>query len=91
MFRLNCALLLNYRSVLVVYCLLFFGLTSPYLLLGEIAAPHRQTIEIGAIDSNLKSGHIENRKFSDYANAFIPEISAHLKGARSELAHTLDG
>ena len=83
MFRPNCALLLNYRRVLVAYCLFFFGLTSPYLLLGEIAAPHRQTIEIGAIDSNLKPGHIENRKFSDYTNAYIPEISEHLKGASS--------
>lgn len=83
MFRLNCTLLLNYKRVLIAYCLLFFGLTSPYLLLGEVAAPHRQYIEIGAIDSNLKSGHIENRKFSDYSNAYIPEVSAHLKGARS--------
>lgn len=86
MFRHNCALLVNYKRTLVAYCLLFFGLTSPYLLLGEVAAPHRQYIEIGArepIGTSVKPGHIESRKFSDYTNAYIPEISAHLKGARS--------
>lgn len=76
-------LLLNYKSVLVAYSLLFFGLTTPYLLFGEVAAPHRQSIEVGAIDANLNSTLIENRKFSDYTNAYIPEISTHLNGERS--------
>lgn len=86
MFRPKCALFLNYKRVVIAYGLLFCGLISPYLLFGEVAAPHRQYLEIGAIDAigvNLKPGHIENRKFSDYTNAYIPEISAHLKGARS--------
>ncbi|MDF0605551.1 hypothetical protein HZU77_007800 [Neisseriaceae bacterium TC5R-5] len=83
MFRPNCALLLNYKSVLIAYCLLFFGLMLPYLLLGEVAAPHRQVIEIGAVGTNLNTALIENRKFSDYTNSYIPEIFDHLKGARS--------
>ena len=86
MFLPNCALLLNYKRVLVAYCLLFCGLISPYLLSGEVTAPHRQYPEIGAIEvigANLNAAQIENRKFTDYTNAYIPEISAHLKGTRS--------
>lgn len=83
MFRPNRTLFLNYKIVFIAYYLLFFGLTLPYLLFGEVAAPHRHNIDIGAIDAKLNPGHIENRKFSDYTNAYVPEISAHLKGARS--------
>lgn len=84
MLRSSCTVLMNYKRVLIAYCLLFFGLTSPtYLLIGEVAAPHRQDIEIGAVATKIKSGHIENRKFSDYTNAYLPEISAHFRGARS--------
>lgn len=86
MLQPNCKLLLNYKGVIIAYSLLFFGLASPYLLFGEVASPHKQYIEIGAIetmDANLLPGHIENRKFSDYTNAYLPEISEHLKGSRS--------
>jgi hypothetical protein len=76
-------LFLNYKGVLMVYCLMFFGLTFPFSLLGEVVAPHRQFPEIGARDTKIKSKHIENRKFSDFTNFYIPEISQTLKGARS--------
>lgn len=86
----NSTLLLSYKTTLIVYCLLLLGLTSPYLFFGEVAAPHKQYVEVGAIDTlahnagtNLQSEKIENRKFNDYINAYIPEISAHLKGPRS--------
>lgn len=79
---------LSYKTILIWYCLLFLGLTLPYLTLGEVVAPHKQHLEVGATDTishnegtNLK--YIENRKFNDYIDAYIPEISAHLKSARS--------
>ena len=75
--------LLNYKGVLVTYSLLFFGLFSPFLLPGEVTAPHRQTIEIGATDSSIGGKHIENRMFGDYTNSYIPEISQNLKGAHT--------
>lgn len=86
----KCALLLSYKTIFIAYCLLFLGLTSPYLLFGEVVAPHKQYVEIGVMDTishnaatYLQSGKIENSKFNDYINAYIPEISVHLKGARS--------
>ncbi|MDP3695087.1 MAG: hypothetical protein Q8R42_03105, partial [Desulfocapsaceae bacterium] len=74
MFLKNPFLILNYKWAFIVYCLLFFGLTIPLLLRGEVIAPHRQYIEIRAIDTNVNSGHIETRKFSDFTNSYIPEI-----------------
>jgi hypothetical protein len=83
MFLKNPFLILNYKWAFIVYCLLFFGLTLPLLLRGEVIAPHRQYIEIRAIDTNVNSGHIETRKFSDFTNSYIPEIFQNLKNARS--------
>ena len=77
------AILSSYKGILIVYCLLFMGLASPFLLQGEVVAPHRQYIEIGALDNTADPRRTENRKFSDYTNSYIPEIFAHLKGARS--------
>jgi hypothetical protein len=72
----------SFRVTFVIYCLLFFGLTLPFWLLGNVIAPHRQYIEIGAADSH-KELYVENRKFSDYTNFYIPEISQNLKGEHS--------
>lgn len=79
----NFTLLQNYKRVIFAYCLLFFGLISPYLLLDNIIAPHRQLIEVGAIEGSLKARYIENRKFSDYTSNYIPEISEHFNGSHS--------
>ena len=49
---------------------------------GVVVAPHRQFSELVANDSTGAT-QLENRKFSDFTNGYIPEISAHLKGARS--------
>lgn len=72
----------SYKRALVYYiviiALLFFGFAT------YVAAPHRQGVEVGQtgfINSSLFD--IENRKFSDYTNAYIPEISEHLTVARS--------
>jgi hypothetical protein len=83
MFRLDETLFTNYKRVLFAYCLLLFGLMSPFFLFGEVAAPHRQYIETGSLSGHAEAQHIENHKFSDYTNAYIPEVSLHLNGARS--------
>lgn len=83
MFLKNPFLILNYKWAFIVYCLLFFVLTLPLFLRGEVIAPHRQYIEIRAIDTNVKSGRIETRTFSDFSNSYIPEFFQNLKNARS--------
>lgn len=83
-FQFNRALFSGYKRSFIAYIILFIGLNAPLLLLGEVFAPHRQSIEIGAIENSEKSGLTENRKFSDYSNGYIPEISQHLSGARSD-------
>lgn len=67
---------------LLVYALLFLLLTFPFWGLHQTISPHRKFVELGAIDST-GSSLIENRKFSDFTNGYIPEIYEHLKGARS--------
>ncbi len=73
---------LTYRGALIPYALLFVVLIWPYWLGGDVIAPHRQLSEL-AIADQTGSKQIENRKFSDFTNGYIPEISEHLNGARS--------
>ncbi|HES58114.1 MAG TPA: hypothetical protein ENO21_01645, partial [Firmicutes bacterium] len=79
---INASSLKGYRYVFLAYgfaTLLFF---HPFLS-GDVAAPHRQILEVGAVATNLTTSHLENRKFSDYTSEYIPEISEHLRGSRS--------
>lgn len=63
---------------LAVIILLFSGFSS------YVVAPHRQVLEVGQVGrTNSDDANIENRKFSDYTNAYIPEITEHLTAARS--------
>lgn len=73
----------SYRFALVAYCFFMVSVFHPYIIFGEIVAPHRQAIEVGAAEMNLNSTYRENRKFSDYNLAYIPEISEHLNGIHS--------
>ncbi|HCS29392.1 MAG TPA: hypothetical protein DIW43_18190, partial [Spongiibacteraceae bacterium] len=58
--------------------LLFSGFST------HVAAPHRQGTEVGQPElTNSNRSDIENRKFSDFTNAYIPEISEHLTASRS--------
>jgi hypothetical protein len=82
MSRVSGVLLSNYKRVFFVYCLLFLVLMWPFLL-GQVIAPHRQYKELGAKELSATSGHIENRKFSDFSNAYIPEVYQNLAGMRS--------
>lgn len=72
----------SYRFALSIYVLLFSLLTSAYWWKGEVVAPYRQHSEVSLYD-NSDTNHIENRKFSDFGNFYIPEISGHLSGPRS--------
>ncbi len=72
---LNC----NYKIISAIYLLLFFGLTLPIWVLGDVIAPHRQHVEVASVDTHNENKNIENRKFSDYTNSYIPEISQNLK------------
>lgn len=73
---------LTYRGALILFALLFVVLTWPYWLGGDVVAPHRQFSEL-AIADQTRAKQLENRKFSDFTNGYIPEISEHLNGARS--------
>ena len=73
---------LTYRGALILFALLFVVLIWPYWLGGDVIAPHRQLSEL-AIADQTGAKQIENRKFSDFTNGYIPEISEHLNGARS--------
>jgi hypothetical protein len=73
----------NYKSAYLLYCILFIALTSNFLILGEVTAPHRQDVEVGVVDADSHLSNIQNRKFSDYTNSYVPELSENLNGARS--------
>lgn len=70
------------RSASLIYLVLFFTLIWPFWIKGEVVAPHRQLSELAVVDQT-GSKHLENRKFSDFTNSYIPEISEHLNGHRS--------
>lgn len=74
---------LNYSGVLIIYTIFLAGLFSPFLFFGDVVAPHRQSIELRAPEVGIEKEYAENRKFNDYPNAYIPEISEHLHGIRS--------
>ena len=69
--------------MIVTYCVLSVGLFSPFVIFGEVIAPNRQSIELGAIDDQPLAKHIENRKFNDYSLVYLPEVAQHLRGPRS--------
>lgn len=73
----------GYGPWFLAYCLLFLILISPFWVMGEVVAPHRQSAELGALHAPAGAGHIENRKFNDHSHSFIPEVEAHLGAPRS--------
>jgi len=64
----------SFKGTLLIYLVLFAALTFPYWLKGEVIAPYRQAAEIAAT-SAPGAAHLENRKFSDYAMGYIPEVN----------------
>lgn len=73
---------ITYKGCLLAYIVFFSVLTVPFWWGGEVVAPYRQFSEL-AIPDSTGSIEIENRKFSDFVNGYIPEISEHLHGIRS--------
>lgn len=63
----------SYRFAFGLYLLLFVVLTFNYWGRGEVVAPYRQYAELGMTDT-VDARHRENRKFSDFANGYIPEV-----------------
>ena len=72
----------TYRSAALLYLLFFLALSWPYWLKGEVVAPHRQQAEL-AQRGGGGNAHLENHRFSDATNAYVPEITMHLAGPRS--------
>ncbi len=64
------------------YVTVFSLMALPFWGGGEVIAPYRQFEEMGLSDTS-GARQIENRKFSDFGNAYIPEITEHFYGARS--------
>src|SRR5688572_3674432 len=73
---------MRFTSALAAYGALFLALTSPYWLQGEVIAPYRPSIELG-VPPPAPASRIENRKFSDHLNEYIPEISHSFRKQRS--------
>ena len=71
----------SYLAVFGLYLLLFGLMTFPYWT-GDAIAPTRQFLSIGGLD-NTSALEVENHKFSDFENGYIPEIWAHMHGNRS--------
>ncbi|WP_156401484.1 hypothetical protein [Duganella sp. Root1480D1] len=63
----------SYRIAFALYLLLFALLTFNYWGRGEVVAPYRQHAELG-MDDTVDAQHRENRKFSDFANGYVPEV-----------------
>lgn len=74
---------LSYKGAMIIYTIFFAGLFSQFLLFGDFVAPYLPSIELRAPAIELENGYSENRKFSDYSNSYIPEISEALSGVRS--------
>ncbi|MGH8559420.1 MAG: hypothetical protein ACRESZ_18625, partial [Methylococcales bacterium] len=72
----------SWRVAMGLYLILFLALTIPYWANGEVVAPHRQFLELGAVDTS-GAKELENRGFSDFTNTYIQEIRQHLEGIRS--------
>lgn len=68
----------NFGAALAAYALFFLFLTIPFWALDQTISPYRRFQELG-IPDNTGSQLVENRKFSDFTNAYIPEIHEHLK------------
>ncbi|PXV61684.1 hypothetical protein SAMN04487785_103153 [Dyella jiangningensis] len=72
----------SYAGSFAGYTLIMLLLFLPYLR-GEVVAPTRLGTQFGIQDTAETEPRFENAKFSDYPNAFLPEIDAFLHGRRS--------
>ncbi len=82
MYNLPKTFISNYKGIFIVYCILFAGLTAPYIFYGDVIAPHLQLSELATFNE-APNNNLSTRKFSDFSRVFIPEISTHLNSTRS--------
>ena len=66
----------------ILYSIFFLALVWPYWIGGNVISPHRQLAELSLPDTS-EAHLIENQKFSDFTNVYIPRISEQLTGSRS--------
>lgn len=74
--------LTSYRVATALYVLLFGLLTLAYWGRGDVIASSRQFSALGGLDIT-GAVQLENHKFGDFENGYIPEIWGHMYGARS--------
>jgi hypothetical protein len=72
----------SYRIAALIYIALFLALVFPYWGQGMVVAPDRQYSALGATDTS-GAETVENSKFGDFGNNFIPEIAAQMHAKRS--------
>lgn len=73
---------ISFPLSLAIYVLLFASLTFPYWLQGQVIAPYQANEQLG-LPETANSPLIENRKFGDYWEAYIPAITELMSGKRS--------
>ncbi len=73
----------SYKIAFLFYSIFIAVLFYPYILYGEVIAPHRQIAELGIESAEGDGAYIENRKFSDYTSSYIPETDELIRGLRS--------
>jgi hypothetical protein len=71
-----------YRTALFFYILLLSVFTFPFFWGGEVVAPYRQFEEV-ALTEHSGALQIENRKFNDFGNGYIPSVTEYLSSSRS--------
>jgi hypothetical protein len=79
----------GHRLALLAFLVLFAAVMAPFWLRGEVIAPDRQEAALG-LPATVDAGHPENRRFSDYRNVYVPEVSALLRAPRSGWLATWD-
>jgi hypothetical protein len=72
----------SYRTAIALYLILFSLFTFPFWGMGKVISPYLQHTELASAVVP-ESDTIENRKFSDFGNVYIPEVAQHLSGKRS--------
>ncbi|MBG6174930.1 hypothetical protein IWQ55_002755 [Labrenzia sp. EL_208] len=70
----------TYKVAKIYYTLIIVLLFFTYIF--NVVAPHRQEVDI-LLNNKSDSKLIENRKFSDFTHAYIPEVTEHMSAPRS--------
>ena len=69
---------MSYRLAFLILIGMFVLYFSRILFLGEVIFPHSNAVEAGAVSGERGDAYRSNRKFSDQASFFIPELTNNL-------------